>query len=84
MPPVLVLCDMEPKYKVVNAWAEAAIVEVSLAYWADGKVITITFAGQKLHILKPKEFVGKGSSQAMHSHSLLSLRLAKHPQSTRC
>ena len=33
-------------YKVVRMWAEAAIIDVSLEFWADAKVFTLTFFDQ--------------------------------------
>ena len=45
-------------YKVVRMWAEAAIIDVSLEFWADAKVFTLTFFDQEIHVFKPKESVG--------------------------
>ena len=50
---------MGPAYKVARMWAEAAIIQVNLDFWADAKVFTLTFYGQELHVLKPKEAVGE-------------------------
>lgn len=50
---------MGPSYKVVRMWEEAAIVQVSLEYWTDAKVFTITYFGEHLMINKPKETVGQ-------------------------
>ena len=50
---------MGPSYKVVRMWAEAAILQINLDFWADAKVFTLTFLEQELNVNNPKESVGE-------------------------